>query len=32
MTKKQNNLFTMGAFTLGIVYGFFVHLILKADK
>ena len=32
MTKKQSNLYAMGAFTLGIVYGFFVHLILKANK
>lgn len=32
MNKKQQNLFAMGAFIIGIVYGFFVNRILEANK
>ena len=32
MNKKQQNLFAMGAFIIGIIYGFFVDRILKANK
>jgi hypothetical protein len=32
MTKKQQNLFAMGAFIIGIIYGFFVNRIVNANK
>ena len=32
MTKKQQNLFAMGAFVIGIVYGAFVSLIVNAKE
>jgi hypothetical protein len=32
MNKKQQNLFVMGVFIIGIVYGFFVNRIMNAKE
>lgn len=32
MNKKQQNIFAMGAFIIGIVYGFFVNRIMNAKE